>query len=139
MSAQEEEAMAPPADARALRVLVVEDEADSARSLAMLLRLFGHQVEVAPDGASALEAARARPPDVVLLDIRLPGPDGWEVARRIRGWDAPTRPLLVAVTGYGSEEDLRRSEEAGIDLHLTKPAEPDQLRWLLARFGDLVD
>src|SRR5262245_14542340 len=139
MSAQEEGADAPPADARPLRVLVVEDGADAARSLATLLRLFGHQVEVARDGTSALEAARARRPDVVLLDIGLPGPDGWEVARRIRGWDAPTRPLPVAVTGYGSEADLRRSEEAGIDLHLTRPAEPDRLRRLLARFRDLVD
>jgi two-component system, OmpR family, response regulator len=121
-----------------LRVLVVEDDADGALSLAQFLRGLGHEVEVAPDGQAAVEAAQARPPDVVLLDIGLPGLDGWEVARRLQGHPAGKRPLLVALTGYGREADRRRSDEAGIDLHLTKPVDPDQLRWLLPRFQSVI-
>ena len=121
-----------------LRVLVVEDNPKAAASMMRFLRLAGHEVEVAPDGASAVEAARDRPPDVMLLDLGLPRMDGWEVARRVREQPGPKRPLLVAVTGHGTEEDRRRSEEAGIDLHLTKPVDAEGLQWLLSRFHSVI-
>lgn len=121
-----------------LRVLVVDDNADSAESLAMLLEAGGHRVRVAFDGAAALEAAAASSPHVVLLDIGLPGLDGYEVARRLRrggpsGGGLSREALIVAISGYAQEEDLDRSAEAGIDHHLVKPVEPDQVLDLLAR------
>jgi CheY-like chemotaxis protein len=121
-----------------LDILIVEDDPDTAHSTALLLRCFGHQARVAVDGPSACQAARSKPPDVVLLDLALPGMDGWEVARRLRGpaWDK--KPLFIAVTGYGGEEDRRRSLEAGIDLHLEKPVDPDYLRRLLAKFHRIL-
>jgi len=120
-----------------LRVLVVEDHADTTESMAVLLRLHGHEVDVAPDGPTALRIAAQNPPDVALLDIGLPGMDGFEVARRLQ--ERPgKKPLLVAVTGYGQEEDRRRSEQAGIDLHLLKPVDPEQLEKLLARFKTII-
>ena len=120
-----------------MRVLVVEDHADSAETLAVLLRLHGHEVDVAPDGPTALRIAAQNPPDVALLDIGLPRMDGFEVARRLQ--ERPgKKPLLVAVTGYGQEEDHRRSEQAGIDLHLLKPVDPEQLEKLLARFKTII-
>jgi CheY-like chemotaxis protein len=121
-----------------LRVLVVEDHADTAASMAALLRLYGHEVDVATDGAAALRIAADRPPDVALLDIGLPGMDGWQVARRLQERAAGKMPLLVAVTGYGQEEDRRRWEQAGIDLHLLKPVNPDQLTTLLAGFKTII-
>jgi CheY-like chemotaxis protein len=121
-------------ESRALRVLVVEDDADTADTLALLLRLNGYEVEVAADGSSALQAVRARGPDVVLLDIGLPKMDGWVVARRIREQTSWKKPLLVAVSGYGTQADQRRSQEAGIDLHFVKPVEPPELLRLLKRF-----
>jgi CheY-like chemotaxis protein len=121
-----------------LRVLVVEDHADTAESVAVLLRLHGHEVDVAPDGPAALRIAAQNPPDVALLDIGLPGMNGFEVARRLQEQPAGKKPLLVAVTGYGREEDRRRSEQAGIDLHLLKPVDPEQLKKLLARFKTLI-
>jgi CheY-like chemotaxis protein len=123
-----------------LRVLVVEDHADAADSMELLLRIWGHEVRAVPDGASALEAARSNPPDVVLLDIALGGRmSGWQVADVLRQQPALKRQLLIAVTGYGRKADRRRSEEAGIDLHLVKPVEPDRLRGLLSRFQRLLD
>ena len=82
--------------------------------------------------------AQVDPPDVVLLEIRLPKMDGWEVARRLREQATVKPPFCIAVTGYGMEADRRRSEEAGIDLHLLKPVEPSYLRRLLARFQTIV-
>jgi CheY-like chemotaxis protein len=124
---------------RPLRVLVVEDHADAASSLTLLLQLWGHEVQAAPDGPTALEAAQSAPPDVVFLDLGLPGGmDGWQVAELLQRQPAPKRPLLIALTGYGGDADRRRSEEAGIDLHLLKPVEPDELRGLLARFRQLL-
>ena len=117
-----------------LRVLLVEDNADSAASLALLLRIWGHEVQAARDGPTALEVARAFAPDVVLLDIGLPGMDGWQVAEQFYKQPAPRRPLLIAVTGYGQDADRRRSEKVGIDLHLLKPVDPGQLRAMLSRF-----
>jgi signal transduction histidine kinase/ActR/RegA family two-component response regulator len=122
-----------PSQGRALRVLVVDDDVDAAQSLAMLLNLWGHEVYATHDGAAALEAAQAWQPAVVLLDIGLPGMDGYEVARRLRAARGPARPLLVALTGYGQEEDRRRSQEAGFDRHLVKPADPETLEMLLAQ------
>src|SRR5438552_2578228 len=117
-----------------MRVLVVEDQPEVARYMATLLRLAGHEVEVAADGMAAVEAAQARPPDVMLLDLGLPRLDGWQVAKRVQQQPGPKRPLLVAITGSEDDEARRRSEEAGIDLHLTKPVDPDKLQALLKRF-----
>jgi two-component system CheB/CheR fusion protein len=106
--------------------------------MAFLLRYYGHRVEIALDGPSACQAARNKNPDVVLLDIALPGMDGWQVARHFQESSSEKKPFLIALTGYGSEEDRRRSLEAGIDLHLVKPVDPDYLRRLLARFYRIV-
>jgi two-component system CheB/CheR fusion protein len=116
----------------ARRVLVVEDNADVAESLAMLLRVGGHEVCTAQDGPAALEAAAAYRPNVILLDIGLPRMDGYEVARRLREQGTLQGSLLIALTGYGQEEDRRRSHEAGFDAHLTKPADLAALENLLA-------
>jgi CheY-like chemotaxis protein len=121
-----------------MRVLVVEDNRPAADSMAFLLRQAGHDVEVARDGLSAVAAAGANPPDVVLLDIGLPGLGGWEVARILQKQPAEKHPLLVAVTGYGREEDRKRSEEVGIDLHLTKPIDVALLQQLLRRFRSVI-
>jgi PAS domain S-box-containing protein len=116
---------------RACRVLVVDDNRDAAESLVMLLRLVGHDASLALDGPTALRAAAAAPPDVVLCDIGMPGMNGYEVARRLRGLTGVGRPLLVAVTGFGAAEDRRRTAEAGFDAHLVKPVEPEALMQLL--------
>jgi CheY-like chemotaxis protein len=113
------------------RILVVDDNADAAQSLAMLLRMLGQDVRTAADGQSALEAARVSMPEVAFLDIGLPGMSGHELARRLRGEPDGDKVLLVAVTGWGQEEDRRRSQEAGFDHHLTKPADPEALQRLL--------
>jgi CheY-like chemotaxis protein len=124
--------LAPATATRALRVLVVEDNIDAAESLATLLRLWSHEVSVVHDGHTALEAAREQQPEVVLLDIGLPGLDGYQVARRLRDELHLDHALLVAMTGYGQPEDRRRSQEAGIQYHFVKPVEPLVLRNLLA-------
>jgi signal transduction histidine kinase len=113
-----------------LRVLVVDDNRDAAESLALLMRLAGHQVQVALDGREALESARAFQPRILLQDIEMPGMSGYEVARRIR--EQATDVLLVAVTGYGSEEARHRSREAGFDHHLVKPVDFATLQQVLA-------
>jgi CheY-like chemotaxis protein len=113
-------------------VLVVDDQADLARSLARLLKAWGHEVHSAHDGPAALEAAQTHRPEVVLLDVGLPGMDGYEVARRLRGqWDGGLR--IVALTGYGQEEDRLRSRAAGFDDHLVKPVDPDDLSRVIER------
>jgi CheY-like chemotaxis protein len=109
----------------------VDDCPDAADSLALLLNRWGYQAEVAYDGASALAAALARPPAAVLLDMVMPGMDGCEVARRLRGQPETAKALLVALTGSGREEDVRLCHEAGIDLHLLKPCDPEELRRVL--------
>ena len=113
----------PPARSGSVsrRVLIVDDSQDSADLLAMLLRLAGHDVHTSYDGPSALEAAAEYAPDVVLLDIGLPGMDGHEVGRRIRELPGLAGVALVAVTGWAGEDDRRRSREAGFDHHLVKP------------------
>jgi PAS domain S-box-containing protein len=115
------------------RVLVVDDNVDATESLALLLRMSGHEVHTALDGPAALQVAEAFRPEAVLLDIVLPGMDGYEVARRLRHMAGLENAFLVAVTGYGQEEDRRRAEEAGFDAHLVKPADPVDLKELLAR------
>jgi two-component system CheB/CheR fusion protein len=122
-----------PAAALSRRVLVVDDNVDSAESLAMLLRLKGHEVQVAYDGPAALVTARTFHPEAVLLDIGLPGLDGYQVATRLRKQRRTAGSLLVALTGYGQEEDQQRSLHAGFDHHLTKPVDPPVIYELLAR------
>src|SRR5262249_48105201 len=117
------------------RILVVDDNVDAAESLALLLRLEGHDVRVAHDGPAALAAVEAEPPDLVFLDIGMPGVNGYDGARRLRQQPGVERLGLVAMTGWGQEEDRRRSQEAGFDHHLVKPVEPDALRKLLAGTG----
>ncbi len=113
------------------RVLVVDDNQDAADSLAMLLRLDGHEVHTAHDGPSALEVAREFLPRVVLLDLGLPGLDGYQVARRLREGPDTRDVFLVAVSGYGQDEDRQRSRQAGFDHHLVKPINFSELRQLL--------
>jgi signal transduction histidine kinase len=113
------------------RILVVDDNLDSAHSLATLLRLFGNEVLEAHDGAAALEAAGAFRPDVAILDIGLPGMDGYELARRLRRLPGLEHVRLAALTGYGSEQDRRRSRAAGFDDHLVKPVELETLQAFL--------
>ena len=110
-----------------LAVLVVDDSSDTVESVAELLAIQGHAVSVALDGASALERVAAQPPDVVLLDIKMPGMDGCEVARLICERCNGKRPFLVAVTGCGSDTDRLRSAAVGFDLHLVKPVDPGKL------------
>lgn len=121
------------AEADRMRVLVVEDNPDGARVLAMLLRRCGYEAAVANDGPDALRQAAESPPDVVLLDIGLPGMDGWQVARRLRQMDGLQETFLVALTAYSGEADYRRSEEEGIHFHFVKPLKPDVLKLVLDR------
>ena len=117
------------------RCLVIEDHADAAESLALLLRLAGHEAEVAANGEEGLAKARQFRPDAVLCDIGLPGMDGYAVARALRADPELRSAYLIALTGYGQEEDRRRAVEAGFDTHLTKPADFGALRQLLAAEG----
>lgn len=120
-----------PSTQRQNRILVVDDNIDGADSLAILLRLGGHEVSLAHDGPAALEVAQAFRPEVVLLDIGLPVMDGYEVAKRLRNRDATRNAVLVAVTGYGRDEDRTRSRDAGFDHHLIKPVSLDALNGIL--------
>jgi len=113
------------------KVLVVDDNVDAAYSIAKVLELFGHKVRCVHDGPSALDMAREFRPDVIVLDIGLPGMDGYEVARRLRSTAGFERTPIVAVTGYGQDDDRRRSREAGIDQHLAKPVDPEVLHGLV--------
>jgi signal transduction histidine kinase len=118
-------APAPPVEPR--RVLIVEDNADAREVLRTALALDGHEVHEAADGCDGLEAALRLVPDVVLLDVGLPGLDGYEVARRIRAEPTGARMRLVALTGYGQAGDRQRALEAGFDVHLVKPVTPERL------------
>jgi CheY-like chemotaxis protein len=112
-------------------VLVADDNRDAAESLAMLLKLDGHDVSVAHDGLRALELIKQSPPQVALLDIGMPGLNGYQVAEQARANAATARILLVALTGWGQAQDLERANAAGFDHHLVKPAEPNAVRALL--------
>jgi two-component system CheB/CheR fusion protein len=115
----------------AQRILIVEDNEDSALSLQMLLEALGHATTVVHDGEGAVKAACADYPDVILMDIGLPGMSGYEAARRIRA-DCRQKPILIiALTGWGQEDDRRQSAEAGMDHHLVKPLDLGKLRLLL--------
>jgi CheY-like chemotaxis protein len=116
------------------RILVVDDNADTVRGMCRLLKLLGHSVHAVYDGPSALEAAREYHPQFVLLDIGLPGMDGYEVARKLRQ-EGNCQASIIAISGYGQEEDRRRSRDAGIDYHLVKPIDHNQLFELLAHPG----
>jgi PAS domain S-box-containing protein len=122
-------------DAVKCRVLVVDDNQDSADSLAMLLRLSGHEVRTAHDGLEAVTAAETFDPDVALLDLGMPTLNGYEVAQRIRRQPRGADIVLIALTGWGQEEYRRRSKDAGFDHHLTKPVEVDVLHKILADTG----
>jgi PAS domain S-box-containing protein len=125
--------------ATAPRVLVVEDNPDGLEMLVSLLQALGHRVSWAPDGPEALRQAQALRPQLVLLDLGLPGMDGYEVARRLRADPVLCRAAIVAVTGWGAESDRRRTAEAGFDAHLTKPVEPDALRTVVEHFTARAD
>jgi CheY-like chemotaxis protein len=121
-----------------LSVLVVDDNRDGAETLALLLQMGGYRVAVAADGEAALASAAQAPPDVVILDLLLPKLTGWEVAERLRERSVDKRPVFIAVSGCGQESDYQRSAEAGIDLHLLKPIDPQELLTVLARFSRLI-
>ncbi len=122
-----------PAPSTSRQVLIVDDNVLSAETLALLIGLSGHEAHVAHSGFAALEAAEAYHPDVVLLDIGLPGMDGYEVARCLRRNQAHRSTLIVAVTGYGQDEDRRKSKEAGFDHHLVKPLDYPHLETLMGQ------
>jgi CheY-like chemotaxis protein len=113
------------------RILLADDNRDAAESLAIILRLEGHEVELAHDGESALRAFADRRPDVALLDIGMPKANGYEVARRIRAEPGGAGVLLIAITGWAQDADKAQSRDAGFDHHLAKPIEPDALIQLL--------
>ncbi len=117
---------------RRLRVLVVDDNPDAAEMLGTLVELMGHDWEAAYDGPAALAAAARTRPDVVFLDIGMPGMSGYEVATKLRA-DAQLRDVyLIALTGWGEDDARVRALEAGFDRHVTKPAEPDAIEQILA-------
>ncbi|QJW98389.1 response regulator [Frigoriglobus tundricola] len=121
-------------DAAPLSILVVDNFRDGADSLADLLRLCGYEVQTAYDAETALAA---QCPDVVILELRLPGDDGWELVRRLRKRFAARQPEFIAVTTCGMERDRRRSEAAGGHAHLLKPLEPGVLMSVLKRFTEV--
>jgi CheY-like chemotaxis protein len=117
------------------RILVVEDNPDAAATLRDFLELSGHEVALASSGTDGVRAARQFHPEVVLCDLGLPGMSGFEVAAALRRDPATRSARLIAITGYGGDEDRRRSARAGFDLHLTKPVDPGQLRRVLRQAG----
>jgi CheY-like chemotaxis protein len=123
------------ADPGRRRLVLVEDNPDIGETLRDLLQILGHRVELAADGLRGVQLALATRPDAALVDIGLPGIDGYEVARRLRASDAGKDMLLVALTGYGRPEDRDRALASGFDAHLVKPVDPDELNDLLATLG----
>jgi CheY-like chemotaxis protein len=119
-----------------LRVLVVDDSVDTAQTMAMLLKASGHDIRTAHTGPAALEAALDFRPNVVMLDIGLPGLNGYEVAKRLRQQPVLHNIVLVAMTGYGQETDRQHSQEAGFDHHLVKPAEFSKVQQILATVSE---
>ena len=120
------------------RILVVDDLHESAQTLARMLRAIGQEVATAHDGQTALAHISEHKPEVVFLDIAMPGMNGYEVARRIRASNAIEAPILIALTGYGQDDDRRRAREAGFDFHLTKPTSIEQLTSFLSRASSAV-
>ena len=119
--------------ARRLRILVVDDNRDAADTLALLLETAGHEVKTTYDGSAAIAAAQSYRPRVAFCDIGMPGVNGHEVAARLRADGAHATAALVAVTGWGTDEDRRKSREAGFDFHLTKPVDPRAIESVLER------
>ena len=119
-----------PGDHR--RILVVDDNRDGAESLAMMLTLMGNELRTAHDGLEALDVAAAFRPDLILLDIGMPRLNGYDTARRIRGQPWGKNTVLVALTGWGQEEDRQKSHDAGFDTHMVKPVDLAALEKLLA-------
>jgi CheY-like chemotaxis protein len=117
----------------ALKIVVIEDNADIRETLREVLEMCGHTVQVAEDGDRGIEVTWAAQPDVALIDIGLPGMDGYGVAQRLRALEWTERPRLIAMTGYGQAEDRRRAFEAGFDAHVVKPVDPETLTQLLQR------
>jgi CheY-like chemotaxis protein len=126
------------APAAALKILVVDDNRDAAESCAMLLELSGHSVQTAYSGRQALEIGETFRPHALLLDIGLPDLSGYELAQQIRAAPWGQGTILVAVTGWGQEEDRRRAFEAGFDHHLTKPIETEKLESLLCSLSESI-
>jgi PAS domain S-box-containing protein len=118
--------------AASCRILVVDDNVDAAESLAMLLSISGHQVRTANNGLAGLDQVSSFRPDVVLLDLGMPGIDGYETARKIRESQSDKQPFVVALTGWGQDEDRRRTKEAGFDFHMVKPVDTTALQDLLS-------
>jgi two-component system CheB/CheR fusion protein len=129
--------MSPSAKKR--HVLVVDDNVDAADTMAMLLRLAGHEVEIEHEGEGALKRIAARMPDIVLLDIGLPGMSGYEVAQHLRARPEGQGLRIYALTGYGQDEDRRRSQAAGFDGHLVKPVMPGELLALVQELSDVQE
>jgi DNA-binding response OmpR family regulator len=124
--------------AAGLRILVIDDNQDSADSLAMMLQMIGHEVRSATDGMAGLETAKVFRPEVMFLDIRMPGISGYDIARLVRGQQWGERVSLVALTGWGQDDDVSRAREAGFNHHLVKPVGLDAVLSLLsstARYG----
>jgi CheY-like chemotaxis protein len=117
---------------RSARVLLIDDNVDLARCLARLLEIHGHDVRIAHDGPSGIDQARAWNPEFVLLDIGLPGMDGFQVASLLRQNEATQDTVIIAISGYGHEEDRARSKQAGFDHHLVKPINSDELAMIMA-------
>jgi CheY-like chemotaxis protein len=117
------------------RILVVDDNLDAAMTLSMKFRMSGHVVRSAASGEEALAIAPAFTPEIVFLDLGLPGMDGYDVARHFRATPALTHALIVALTGWGGEDDRRKSKEAGFDLHLTKPVEASVVDAVLSQYA----
>jgi len=119
-----------------LNILVVDDNRDCADCLALVLRTHGHNADIAYNGLAALEAARAGRPEVVLLDLAMPGLAGDELARQLRREPGMASVLLVCLSGHGSDEDRRRTQEAGFDHHLIKPVEAEEILAVLPTAGN---
>src|SRR5262245_59498858 len=122
-------------DGARLRILVADDDADTADMTALLLKQEGYEACVAYNGHQALASAQAEPPDVALIDIGMPGMDGYCLAEKLRALHHPKRPLIIAISGYGMDADKARSLTVGIDAHLVKPVEPEFLFRTLRRFA----
>jgi signal transduction histidine kinase len=121
----------PELAARRLRILIIEDHRDAADSLRLLLRLLGHKVRMVSNGSEGVDVARSWRPDIVLCDIGLPGMDGYGVAAELRRDPSLAETVLIAITGYGQEEDRQRALQSGFNYHLTKPVAPETLKALL--------
>ena len=126
------EAVSGNGHAAAASVLITDDNRDAAESLSRLLQAWGYRTWVAYDGPQAIAAATEHRPRIVLLDIGLGGMTGYDVARRLRADPSQDGVRIIALTGFGQEDDRQRSKEAGFDAHLVKPVDPDELQRILA-------